>query len=131
METWKVFFPNGRVIFYEGDDPEAFRKEIIGRFGFDPATASSPPGFDLFGWEPAYTAERGYSFHCPAEHLDSITDRYPMGSYPVHFCPDAPDSHLVPQVNLSRNLRKSRSYRRVCAAHKQALITQRTNCNEY
>jgi hypothetical protein len=35
--TWKELFPDGRFIFYEGDDPDAFAKEIKARFGFDPS----------------------------------------------------------------------------------------------
>ena len=78
--TLKELHPEGRVIFYEEDDPEGFRKEILERFGFDPADSTSPP--DWRGWNPSYTAEHGYSFLCPADHLDSIygTSRYPMGS---------------------------------------------------
>lgn len=35
--TWRELFPEGRVIFYEGDDPAAFTAAIKAEFGFDPA----------------------------------------------------------------------------------------------
>ena len=34
--TWKDLFPNGRHIFYEGDEPEVFAQQIRDEFGFDP-----------------------------------------------------------------------------------------------
>jgi hypothetical protein len=56
--------PDGRFIFYEGDDSRGFRRQIKAEFGFDP------------GPQP----EDG--FHCPAEHLDEIyaSGRFLMGS---------------------------------------------------
>ena len=66
--TWRDLFPDGRVIFYEGDDPEGFRAQIRTEFGFDPG--------DTLSWEMSY------SFHCPPEYLDAIYggSRWPMGS---------------------------------------------------
>lgn len=65
--NWSDMFPDGRFIFYEGDDPEGFREDIMKNFGFDPAQSDH--------WEDAHC------FHCPPEHLDVIySDRYPMGS---------------------------------------------------
>jgi hypothetical protein len=57
-------FPEGRFIFYEGDDPKRFRREIKAEFGFDPGPAP----------------EEG--FLCPPEHLDAIygDERFPTGS---------------------------------------------------
>lgn len=60
---WAVLFPEGRHIYYEGDDPEGFRAEIREKFDFDP------------GEQP----DQG--FDCPAELLDAIYGgQYPMGS---------------------------------------------------
>ena len=68
--TWRELFREGRFIFYEGDDPEGFAKEINERFGFDPRQSED------------FNEHGGYGFHCPPEHLDDIygTDKYPMGS---------------------------------------------------
>jgi hypothetical protein len=64
LKKWSELCPEGRFIFYEGDDPKGFRREIKAEFGFDP------------GPKP----DEG--FHCPPEHLDAIygTGRFPMGS---------------------------------------------------
>lgn len=70
-KKWSEMFPNGRTIFYEGDDPEGFVAEIKEKFCFDPSLSR--------GWN----ATLGYySFHCPAEHLDEVygSGKYPMGS---------------------------------------------------
>lgn len=78
LPKWSELFPNGRTIFYEGDDPEGFVKEIKAKFGFDP-TKSKSQGY----WEGTpWNTESGYCFHCPAEYLDEIygDDKYPMGS---------------------------------------------------
>jgi hypothetical protein len=34
---WRELFPEGRTIFYEGDEPEKFAQEILAEFGFDPS----------------------------------------------------------------------------------------------
>jgi hypothetical protein len=64
---WREIFPEGRTIFYEGDEPEKFAQEILAEFGFDPSADDR--------WAP-------HQFHCPPEHLDAIygSDRWPMGS---------------------------------------------------
>lgn len=67
--SWAEMFPEGRFIFYEGDDPVGFRKEIKARFNFD-------PGLDNQRWNKRC----GYYFHCPAKHLDAIYTEYQMGS---------------------------------------------------
>jgi len=55
-------FPEGRTLYYEGDDPTAFVAEMKAKFGFDP------------GGE--------YSFHCPGHLLDEIygNGKCPLGS---------------------------------------------------
>jgi hypothetical protein len=70
-KTWSKMFPNGREIFYEGEKPEAFAKEIKRKFGFDPSKDN-----------PRWNEECGYMFLCPAKFLDAIygTSKYPMGS---------------------------------------------------
>ena len=83
-QTLAELHPNGRTIFYEGDDPEGFRAVIRAEFGFDPA---EHPGHEfhtgLPGCARTWDEEHGWSFHCPAEHLDAIYGddyRFPMGS---------------------------------------------------
>lgn len=67
---WSELFPTGRQIFYEGNKPKAFAKEIKQRFGFDPSEDN-----------PSWNRKCGYSFACPAEFLDEIYGgEYPMGS---------------------------------------------------
>jgi hypothetical protein len=103
-KTWAERFPEGRHIFYEGDDPEGFRAEIRERFGFDPG--DDPDWFrsvgehgeryqkdlaELTGSEPRVLTweelnpghfEPTYAFNCPAEHLDAIygSGEYRLGS---------------------------------------------------
>ena len=70
LKKWSEWYPEGRTIFYEGDDPDGFATEMAQRFGLQVR--------DSDGW----TEERGYCFHCPVEHLDQIygSGRYRMGS---------------------------------------------------
>lgn len=70
IRTWRELFPQGRSIFYEGDDAEEFRQQIKAEFGFDPG--------DSDGWNRA----DGWRFHCPPQHLDAIygVSRFPVGS---------------------------------------------------
>ena len=72
-QRWKDLFPYGRTIFYEGDDPEGFRKEIIERFKFDPFIHSKD-------WKAHYAEFKAVMFHCPPEHLDKIYTQYDTGS---------------------------------------------------
>jgi hypothetical protein len=97
--TLRELFPDGRTIFYEGDDPQAFRRQVQAEFGFDPAGAPGVYANNLSGGLPGedyadlqampaeiksstWDAEHGWQFHCPPEHLDAIyeSDRWPMGS---------------------------------------------------
>jgi hypothetical protein len=66
--TWHDLFPEGRDIFYEGDDPAGFAAEIRAEFGFDPAADPNWPG--------------DHRFRCPPEHLEAIygSSRFPLGS---------------------------------------------------
>jgi hypothetical protein len=76
--TWSSLFPQGRHIFYEGDDPTGFVNQIESEFGFSPAL-DPRWGQWINGDAFSFTS---YSFHCPTEHLDAIygSDRFPMGS---------------------------------------------------
>lgn len=78
--TWADLFPDGRDIFYEGDDPDEFAAEIAAKYGFDPRTDMR--WWDVIdggdGMEPFVS----HRFRCPAHLLDAIygNDKYPMGS---------------------------------------------------
>jgi hypothetical protein len=79
-KTWGNLFPQGREIYYEGDDPARFVEQLRREFGLNPA--SDPNwGVRIEGGETCddFTS---YAFHCPSEFLDIIygSDRFPMGS---------------------------------------------------
>ncbi len=76
--TWANLFPDGRDIFYEGDDPVGFVRQIQAEFDFSPAL---DPRWDE-QIEDDTDSFTSYCFHCPVEHLDAIyaSDRFPMGS---------------------------------------------------
>jgi hypothetical protein len=75
MKTWGELFPDGRMIFYEGDDPSGFVEQIRAEFGFDPSAD------ERWGDRDEHPINR-YRFWCPSEHMDAIygSDRWPMGS---------------------------------------------------
>src|ERR1022692_2151285 len=66
--TWSSLFPEGRDIFYEGDDPAGFVWQIRTEFGFSPAI------------DPHWAAQIeddtcsfvSHRFYCPPEHLDAV-----------------------------------------------------------
>ena len=70
-DNWSEMFPDGRTIFYEGNNPKAFVKEIKAKFAFDPSKDND-----------CWNKRDGYSFLCPAHCLDEIygNSKYPMGS---------------------------------------------------
>lgn len=86
----------GRTIFYEGEDPEGFRRDMIAEFGFDPAApefrgrydeTGEPEDHDTWGeWVPSDRFEAGgfrsYGFWCPPHAYQEVyaTGRWPMGS---------------------------------------------------
>jgi hypothetical protein len=86
LPLWSELHPDGRDIYYEGDDPEKFAQEIRAEFGFDPSDdelwGGPPIMLGLNGEHWADLFDRIYYFHCPPEHLDEIygSDRWPMGS---------------------------------------------------
>jgi hypothetical protein len=67
LTPWSELFPEGRVIYYEGDDQESFVSELKAKFNFDPSKDSL--------WS-------GLAFRCPAHLMDEIygSGKYPMGS---------------------------------------------------
>lgn len=83
---WHELFPDGRIICYEGDQPDAFAETILREFGFDPRNDprwdhSEYQGDDEWWRSPRDLFGRTLFFHCPAEYLDAIySDRFPMGS---------------------------------------------------
>lgn len=81
LPKWSELFPDGRHIFYEGDDPDGFEKIMKDEFGIDLAAQKSwrePIEPDRPGGEPFIS----YGFFCPPEHLDAVygTDRFTLGS---------------------------------------------------
>src|SRR3954465_4102833 len=74
LPAWSELCPNGRHIFYEGDDPQGFVAEIKERFGFDPSRdprwAEPIPMSDI---GPGFIS---YAFHCPARLLDELYGEY-------------------------------------------------------
>jgi hypothetical protein len=71
---WPELFPEGRHIFYEGDEPGKFAQQVHSEFGFDVTKDAK--------WGVKYSDHTSYSFDCPPGLLDPIygTDRFPMGS---------------------------------------------------
>ena len=91
LPAWSDLFPEGRDIFYEGNDPVRFVRQIQSEFGFSPA--SDPRGGEhIDGDGLSFTS---HSFYCPSEHLDAIygNNRFPVGlvaqeSSSIDFNPD-------------------------------------------
>lgn len=70
MKKWSEMFPGGRHIYYEGDNPRGFVKEIKEKFNYD-----------VTAWNQYWTKKSGYGFHCPGKLLDKIYNgTYPLGS---------------------------------------------------
>jgi hypothetical protein len=67
---WSKLYPKGRYIFYEGDDPESFIKEIKDTLGFK----------IKIDWD-GYKEFKSFGFHCPSKYMDKIYGgEYPVGS---------------------------------------------------
>jgi hypothetical protein len=60
-------FPDGRHVWYEGDDPRGFVKTIRERFGITLTLKKDPSG---------------YAFFCPPGYVEAIycSDEWPIGS---------------------------------------------------
>jgi hypothetical protein len=75
-------FPDGRMLFYEGDDPDGFRAEIIAECGFDPADRPGYFSWPDGDWTPL-DWDQHRAFSCPPEHLEAIDGRHrrwPIGT---------------------------------------------------
>lgn len=71
-KDWTVLFPEGRLLFYEGDDPDGFVKEMKEKFNFDPSADDN--------WIPE-EEWMDHCFWCPPELLNKIYNgQYPLGS---------------------------------------------------
>jgi hypothetical protein len=77
---WSEIYPEGRELFYEGDDPAGFAAEINLNYDLDPA--ASPNWGVHIPASDGLNAFTSYAFHCPAKYLDTLygTGRYPLGS---------------------------------------------------
>jgi hypothetical protein len=85
LPRWRDLYPNGRILYYEGDDPEGSAATIKAEFGFDVTQGGEFHHIDEHGHDHGYwwawTEEAGFSFECPPEHLDAIdSDRFPVGT---------------------------------------------------
>ena len=71
-------FPQGRVVFYEGDDPEGFAKEMAA-LGID--IEAQPPD-DIAAWLNRANWKEIRSFFIPPGRLEEIynNDRWLLGS---------------------------------------------------
>lgn len=94
MSTWRELFPEGRHIFFEGEDPAAFIDEIRRLYGLDPllfevtqwrdgeiiCNYRNPDPAGLIREFPFKTDAFTVSLDCPPAILDEIYTGYPMGS---------------------------------------------------
>lgn len=73
------YWPDGRHIYYEGNEPEVFAATIKDEFGLD--VASDPSWAEVIDDDEGGSF-KSYGFHCPVEHLGNIyySNRWPMGS---------------------------------------------------
>jgi hypothetical protein len=60
-------YPDGRELYYEGNDFIGFAAEVKAKTGFDPSQ---------------HWRVRCISFHCPAEYLEEVygSGRWPLGT---------------------------------------------------
>lgn len=71
MKSWSEMFPNGRDVFYDGDNPKEFVKEMKEKFGFDPSENNNK-----------WNKKSGYQFFCPAANMENVygSGKYRLGS---------------------------------------------------
>lgn len=71
MRPWTDFYPDGRHVFYEGDDPHSFVREMKTKFNFDPSENNK-----------SWNEESGWCFFLPGNCINEVYDRtkYPLGS---------------------------------------------------
>jgi len=94
VAPWSQLCPDGRTLYYEGDDPDGFARAVKTQFGFDVAEHRGywPVKNDDESYsykphsEPTWNESHGWQFHCPVEHIDAIYGdetfrrRWPLGS---------------------------------------------------
>jgi hypothetical protein len=71
MKKWSEMYPHGRYVYYEGEDPKSFVKEMIEKYNFDPSK-----------FNEHWNIHRGFCFLLPGYCIDEVYDRtkYPLGS---------------------------------------------------
>jgi len=74
-------YPEGRHLFYEGKQPEAFVALMKSRHDFDPSADNPDWGYKIPAGD-GHAAFTSYPFHCPADKLDCIWDipGHPIGT---------------------------------------------------
>jgi hypothetical protein len=80
MIAWaEDYWPDGRNIYYEGDEPEVFAATVEHEFGLD-VTSDEAWGQEI--GDPEEGSFLSYGFHCPSNLLGVIYygDRWSMGS---------------------------------------------------
>lgn len=80
IKKWSEMFPNGRHVYYEGEDPEGFVKEMKAKFNFDPSKDN--PNWSMWidkeGDNPGFFS---YGFDLPGHLMDAVYGGpYPLGS---------------------------------------------------
>ena len=78
--NWAKLFPEGRDLYYEGENPEEFAEAIREEFGLDPS-ADLLWGKRIEGGD-GQAGSTTYGFHCPAEKLDGIYDMHGSRRFP-------------------------------------------------
>ena len=75
MRPWTDYYPNGRYVFYEGDDPHSFVREMKNKYNFDPSKEGRKNNF-------RWNDECGWCFLLPGYCINEVYDRtkYPLGS---------------------------------------------------
>jgi hypothetical protein len=80
MIAWaEDYWPDGRHIYYEGDEPEAFAATLKDAFGLD---VTSDPAWGEVIDDSEGDSFVSYGFDCPSRLLGDIyySDRWPIGS---------------------------------------------------
>lgn len=81
MIAWaEDYWPNGRHIYYEGDEPEFFATIVKNEFGLD--VTNDHAWGQVIGDDPEGGSFVSYGFDCPSELLGDIyySNRWPIGS---------------------------------------------------
>lgn len=71
--TWDDLWPEGRVGFYEGSDPDGFADDVENEFGIDVTEG---------GTNKTWDEDHGFSFFIPPGLVGAIygSERWPLGS---------------------------------------------------